>query len=149
MALTNSNNAVVLNVRLGPKVFVSYKRQNTWGKARAITNSLRQKNIEVFLDVDSIDQGRFERYILQAIADCDYFLLMLAPGTFGSIWVIEEVKFALRMGKVIIPVFLDDFQFDNTVPQEISEISAYNAVTIRHDFYDAAIDRLIDRFLNR
>ncbi len=132
-----------------PLVFISYRRDPSWGQARCITNSLKDRHINVFFDVDSIDEGKFAEVIKRAIENCDYFVPILAPVTLESEWVQQEIVYALQLQKPIIPLLVDGFRFDdNTLPPAVSEISTHNAINVTHEFYDAAIERLTTRFIH-
>ena len=130
------------------RVFISYRRQNTWGKARAIANSLREHDIDVFLDVDNIGSGAFPPYILQAIVESKYFVLLLSPGTLESEWVRKEIGYALEMEKTIIPVLLDGFQFtEDNISPEFENFYKLNTLIITPQTYKGDIDRLVNQYL--
>jgi hypothetical protein len=61
-------------------VFISYRRENTAGEARALFNDLAERlgNKSVFMDVDSIALGRDFRTVLQeTTASCDLMLVLI------------------------------------------------------------------------
>ena len=63
-------------------VFVSYRRGDTEGQARALFNDLTDLVGEdsVFMDVDSIALGRDFRQVLQErLASCDVMLALIGP----------------------------------------------------------------------
>jgi CheY-like chemotaxis protein len=131
-----------------PSVFISYRRMNTWGKARAIANSLREHHVDVFLDVDSIGSGSFPPYILKAIVERDYFILLLAPETLDSEWVQKEIQYALEMEKTIIPVLLDGFQMnETTIPADFTGLLKYNGIEVTAKSYQGDIERLVNQYL--
>lgn len=131
-----------------PSVFISYRRQNTWGKARAIANSLENAGVDVFLDVDSIGGGAFPPYIHKAIINKDYFMPLLSPGTLESEWVQKEIRFAIEMEKTIIPVLLDEFDFSpETIPDEFSRLLTFNGIKITPKTYKGDIERLVSQYL--
>lgn len=131
-----------------PLVFLSYRRDPSWGQARCIADSLRDRGINVFMDVDSINEGKFAEVIQQAITHCNYFVPILAPTTLDSEWVVREISHALEHSRPIIPLLVDGFRFDAaTLPDSVQEIASHNAITVTHEFYDAAIERLATRFI--
>ena len=131
-----------------PSVFISYRRENTWGKARAIANSLENHGYKVFLDVDSIGGGAFPKYITEAIYSSEYFMPLLSPGTLESEWVQKEIQYALDMEKTIIPVLLDNFEFSpDTIPEEFSRLLDFNGIIITPKSYKGDIDRLVTQYL--
>lgn len=131
-----------------PLVFISYRRDPSWGQARCIADSLRERGIRVFMDVDNIDEGKFAEIIQQAIHNCDHFVPIIAPTTLESEWVRREIVLALEYDRSIIPLLVDGFQFSiMPLPDEVKEIASHNAITVTHEFYDAAMERLATRFI--
>ena len=131
-----------------PLVFISYRRGSSWGQARSIEQSLRKRGADVFIDVDDINEGKFAETIQKAIADCDFFLPVLAPGTLDSEWVRREIAYAIQLKKTIVPLLVDGFTLDAAhVPPDIAEIASHNAIRVLPEFYEEAMDRLGKRFL--
>lgn len=129
-------------------VFISYRRGPSWGQARSIEQSLRERGANVFIDIDDINEGRFAETIEKAIQDCDYFVAVLAPGTLDSVWVRREIAYALSCKKIIIPLLVDGFHMNQTnLPPEIRDIASHNAITVLPEFYEEAMNRLAKRFL--
>ncbi|MBN1966081.1 MAG: toll/interleukin-1 receptor domain-containing protein, partial [Anaerolineae bacterium] len=58
-------------------VFISYRRNVSSFIARAIFMDLRAHGYDVFMDVESIDAGEFDRIILGQIAARAHFLVIL------------------------------------------------------------------------
>jgi len=131
-----------------PLVFISYRRGSSWGQARSVEQSLRKRGADVFIDIDDINEGKFAETIQKAIADCDFFLPVLAPGTLESVWVQREIAHAIQLKKTIVPLLMDGFVLDEAVlPSGITEIASHNAITVLPEFYEEAMDRLARRFL--
>jgi hypothetical protein len=131
-----------------PMVFISYRRGSTWGQARSVEQSLRKRGADVFIDIDDINEGKFVETIEKAIADCDFFLPVLAPGTLESVWVRREIAHAIQRKKTIVPLLIDGFKLDAALlPDDIQEIASHNAITVLPEFYEEAMDRLAKRFL--
>ncbi|MBZ0284077.1 MAG: toll/interleukin-1 receptor domain-containing protein [Anaerolineae bacterium] len=131
-----------------PLVFISYRRGPSWGQARSIEQSLRQRGANVFIDIDDINEGHFAEIIEKAIKNCDYFVVVLAPGTLESEWVKREIQSALSLGKTIIPLLVDKFVLDkDQLPEDIQDIASHNAITLLPEFYEEAMNRLAKRFL--
>lgn len=128
----------------GRLAFISYQRKSSWAHARALANSLRAKGVNVFLDIDDINEGRFERVILEKIHECDYFMPLMTPDTINSPWVCKEISHALTLQKAIIPILVDDYVMDaDALPSELRLLASYNGQTINAKFYDACIDHLV------
>ncbi|MDX1992880.1 MAG: TIR domain-containing protein [bacterium] len=131
-----------------PHVFISYRRGSTWGHARSVSNSLKGRGADVFLDIDDINEGRFAETIEKAIDTCDFFVPILAPGTLDSYWVRREIIHAIARKKTIIPLVVDGFVLnENTLPPELTDLATHNAITMLPEFYEEAIDRLAKRFM--
>jgi hypothetical protein len=124
--------------------FISYRRKASWGVATRIRDALTAKGADVFLDIESIHEGRFETVIKNAIKERDYFVLVIAPNTFESEWVVKETLYAIECKRKIIPV-LDGFDlYRDKVADELSDLRNFNAVTLVPEYYDAGIERLAE-----
>jgi len=64
-------------------VFISYRRDAV-GKlfARLLNDALTHRGYDVFLDVDSIDAGKWADQILTQVPVRSHFLILLTPGAF-------------------------------------------------------------------
>lgn len=92
-------------------IFLSYRRNSGSEFASFLSSELARMGYNVFFDAQSLREGDFEKHIDNAIDQCTFFLLLLAPGdlerSFDSPekdWIIHESERALNGGKVIIPV---------------------------------------------
>lgn len=125
-------------------VFISYRRSVAWSVARTIHDRLVAAGADVFLDVDDINEGRFEEIIKDNILNRDYFLLIIAPGTLESEWVIREATYALENNKRIIPVLVDGARlYDADLPPALRAISSHNAITLTPEFFEAGLERIM------
>ena len=78
-------------------VFISYQRSSGAYVARAIYQSLTQRQYDVFLDVEKVDSGRFENVILNELGRRPHFVVVLTPSTVTAIesasdWVRREIE---------------------------------------------------------
>ena len=136
-------------------IFISYRRSVSEFVARAVFQDLRAHGFNVFMDVESIDAGEFGKIILNQIAARPYFLVILAPGTLDRCnepddWLRQEIEYAMDMRRVMIPVMTSNFSFEpvkGRLTGKLAELPRYQALTIPHDYFDAAMDRLRTRFL--
>jgi tetratricopeptide (TPR) repeat protein len=108
------------------------------------------------MDVESINSGTFDTIILNQIAARPYFLLILTPGTLercteSGDWLLREMQQALRLQRIIIPLVTPEFLFDDIkkylTGQLAAELPRYNAVKLDHDYFEAGMERLVNRFL--
>jgi tetratricopeptide (TPR) repeat protein len=135
--------------------FISYRRDVSAFIARAVFQDLRTNGYDVFMDVQSLDSGKFDQMILNQIAARPYFLLVLTPGTLDRIndpgdWVRREVEYAIDHARVIVPLMTPGFSFDAVSAQltgQLAGLSRYNGVEMPHSYFEEAMERLRKRFL--
>jgi formylglycine-generating enzyme required for sulfatase activity len=139
-----------------PTVFLSYRRNASAFIARAIFMDLRQHGYDVFMDVESTESGQVSPIILNQIAARAHFLVILTPGTLDRCqapddWVRREIEHAIELGRNVVPILVNDFIFDDTtlvrLPETLRALPSYAGVTMRHDYFDAAMERLRTHFL--
>lgn len=144
-------------------VFISYRRDTSAFIARAIFQDLRANGYDVFMDVETIDNGPFDRIILNQIAARTHFLVILTPGSVercvhpdGSEnpddWLRREVEYAIATGRNIVPLLINNFQFqhaERALTGKLAALASYNAVNVPHDYFDEAMTRLRTRFLKQ
>ncbi len=61
-------------------IFLSYRRTSGSEFASFLSSELTRMGYEVFFDAQSLREGDFEKHIDNAIDQCTFFLLLLAPG---------------------------------------------------------------------
>ena len=91
-----------------PKVFISYSHDDTeW--VRAFADSLRQQQVEVWLDAWEIKPGDSLRDALEAgLRQSDSIVFVVSRSNARNPNVFFELGVALGMGKRLIPVVPDD-----------------------------------------
>lgn len=124
------------------QIFISYRRDGGLNAAKALCERLSEK-FEVFFDMNSLRNGRFDEAIDKSILECSDFLLILSPNAFSRFsdaedWIRHEVKLALDNSKNIIPVFLDGFAPPITDNEDIKKTLLYNGLNFSEDneFFD-------------
>ncbi|MFZ4816515.1 MAG: TIR domain-containing protein [Phototrophicaceae bacterium] len=123
--------------------FISYRRKVSWEIANFINDKLEGYGADIFLDVDDIHEGRFADIITRNIDAREYFIVLLAPGTLESEWVVKEIRYAIDNKKKIIPVLLNGFDlYGAEMPESLKDIATYNAVEISPKYLDAGIQRI-------
>ncbi len=143
-------------MRVEKTVFISYRRSNIY-HARAVHQALTQRGYDTFLDFESIDSGSFERIILSQIDARAHFLLVLTPSALERCgdpndWLRREIERAIAMQRNVVPLMFDNFDFAHVkqyLHGSLSVLPQYNGLSIPPDFFDEAMERLCQRFLNK
>ena len=93
-------------------IFISYRRTDGKDIARALKESLSARGYRVFLDYDALQDGVFDRRILDAIDSAPIYILLLTAHCLDRCvnendWVRLELEHALTHGKQIVPLVPD------------------------------------------
>jgi hypothetical protein len=89
------------------QVFISYAREDE-GFVRKLAQDLRQKSVSLWLDKLDLGPGPWDDQIQVALAACSHFIVILSPASVDSQNVKDEIHFARKANKVIIPVYYQD-----------------------------------------
>ncbi len=137
-------------------IFISYRRSTSQHFARLIFSELQQRGHDVFLDVNSIDAGAFDRIIKNQIAARPHFLLLLSKGSLercvnAGDWLLQEIQEAVSLNRNVVPVYDEGFNFEaetKYLPEALQKfLRVQNAPPYSHYYFKAFIDALSDRFL--
>ena len=140
-------------------VFVSYRRSDTTGEAARLAETLGRKlgNRFVFRDVVSISPGdRWDAVLETELAAAKVVLVLI-----GTEWLEElkrrlpkgeadfhrvEVATALKGRKRVIPVLVRGAALPHpkVLPDDLTEITKHQALTIQDESWTADLERLID-----
>jgi hypothetical protein len=142
------------------QIFISYRRDDTAGYARAVYDELaRRYGAErVFIDVDDIAAGQsFAEVIRGAVSASSVVLVLIGkrwrgdrdgaasrlddPGDFVRI----EVAAALASGAPVIPVLLDGVPMPSEaeLPEALRSLASRNAIELRATAFGADMARLM------
>jgi len=143
--------------RVEKTVFISYRRTNApW--ALALYQHLTHHGYDVFFDYLSIASGDFERVLLESIKARAHFIVVLTPSALERCadpgdWLRREIETALETRRNIVPLMLEGFDFATpTLAQhltgKLAALKNYNALRVPVDYFEAAMTRLRDQYLN-
>ena len=141
-----------------PTVFLSYRRHISSFIARSIFMDLRQHGYDVFMDVESINSGQFERIILAQIAARAHFLVILTHGALEGCqkpddWLRREIECAMELRRNVVPILVNDFCFDDNahayLTGRLRDLPRYNGLPLPQDYFEEAMVRLRTRFLKQ
>jgi len=134
-------------------IFLSYRRDGGEAMAILLRDRLTEKGFKVFLDIENLNSGSFNTKLFDVIDNCKDFILICSKGGLDRCvhegdWVRLEIAHALEKGKNIVPVMLRGFEFPDVLPADIEPLRMQNGVNANsHEYFDAAIERLSDKFL--
>jgi len=130
--------------------FISYRRGGGSPYARIIADRLTARKMEVFLDVDRMPSGHFDETLYRKIEEAVNVIVILSPGCLDRCkdpedWVRKEIAYAIKLGKNLIPLFIDGFKFPDKadLPLDIQPLITHHALTYNHELFDAVMERLI------
>ena len=144
-------------------VFISYRRENTAGEARALFNDLAARLGEnsVFMDVDSIALGRDFRSALQeTTASCDLMLVLIgrdwadAKDEGGRArlenpadYVRLEIESALKRDIAVTPVLVQGAHMPTAedLPAEIRDLAYRNGFELSHNRWESDVHEMLRR----
>jgi hypothetical protein len=144
-------------------VFISYRREDSQGQARALFQDLvaRLGRDAVFMDVDSIALGRDFRDVLQErLATCDLMLALIGrewlagkdgegrrrldnPGDFVRL----EIAAALKRKIPTTPLLLQGAQMPTAeqLPGDIKDLAYRNGFELSHNRWESDVQELVKR----
>jgi hypothetical protein len=141
-------------------IFISYRREDTAGYARAIYDQFVQRfsSERVFMDVDAIEPGLpFDEAIEKAIGRCQVLLAIIGrnwlagqAGTGPRIadpkdFVRREIAAALSRNVRVIPILLDGVRMpsEEELPEDLRALARRSAIEISHSSFKSDVERLI------
>jgi formylglycine-generating enzyme required for sulfatase activity len=152
-----------VKIRTMSTVFISYRRENTAGEARALFNDLAARLGEdsVFMDVDSIALGRDFRSVLQeTTASCDLMLVLIgrnwvdARDEGGRVrlenpadYVRLEIEAGLKRDIAVTPVLVQGAHMPapEDLPAEIRNLAYRNGFELSHNRWESDFQEMVRR----
>ena len=143
-----------------PRIFLSYRRQDSAGVAGRIYDRLRAHFGEgaLFMDIDSIPFGEdFRKHIDSAVGQCDLVLAVIGPKWAGEShaqrriddpkdFVRIEIESALKREIPVIPILIDRTRMptEAELPSSLVALTYRNAIDVDQgrDFHPH-VDRLV------
>jgi hypothetical protein len=141
-----------------PKIFISYRRDDSAGYAHAIHSRLLQhfSQDQVFMDVDTMEPGvDFVREIEKAVGECDVLVALIGKRWVGGEaggtsrlddtkdFVRLEISTALARDIRVIPVLVDGMIMpdEDSLPAPVKLITRRNAIELSD--FKFGVERLI------
>lgn len=135
------------------QIFISYRRDGGEDLARILEYKLTDLGFKVFLDVESLRSGAFNKALFEKIEECTDVLVVLPPHGLDRCvnsedWVRLEIAHALEMKKNVIPIMMRNFTFPETLPKDIEALRYMSGVSASNEYFEATIERLVSKFLH-
>ena len=135
-------------------VFISYKRSESSAFALLVLARLKEHGLVPFVDMALVAGENWHADLKQRIKGCDYFIILLGNDTLSSPMTVKEIKWAIKYGKTIIPVWHSGFAIGDPkwkyVPKAVTDaIAQTNAIIVQDESasgYNTAIVELLNRF---
>jgi TIR domain len=144
-------------------VFISYRREDSQGQARALFQDLvaRLGRGAVFMDVDSIALGHdFREVLQQRLASCDLMLVLIGPDWLAGKdaagrrrldnpgdFVRLEVSAGLKRKIAITPLLVQGAAMPTAeqLPEDIADLAFRNGFELSHNRWDSDVQELVKR----
>ncbi len=128
-------------------IFISYRRKNHGCLvARAIYERLVNDGYQVFLDLAGLERGEYWPQIEMKLREADDVIVVFPGECFSDgedIQIfLKELRLAQTLNNRIIPVFMEDFDLHNMIPQEVKPILEIEGVRFSEYYFDAIMTRL-------
>ncbi|MBL9114529.1 MAG: toll/interleukin-1 receptor domain-containing protein [Verrucomicrobiaceae bacterium] len=137
-------------------VFISYRRDAT-GKAfaRNVHRELTQRGYDVFLDVESLEPGKWATQILTQVPLRSHFLVLLTPGALERCadendWVRRECLEALASQRNFVPVREESVNISEmrkSCPECLKPLFEFQMANLEHTSFAADIQQLVSHFI--
>jgi len=129
-------------------VFISYRRKGGDKYARLFQEALSARGLRCCLDVSQREPGPFPDRLLRYLDSADNVLVVLSPNALdrrgGETWFHKELAYALRQNINVVPVLVDDFEFERPSATEADErLARLDAVHYSHHFFDRTLEQAI------
>ena len=137
-----------------PKIFISYRRNDSAGYAYSIYHSLK-RDFTVFFDIEGIEYGdTFPESIQKGIERADVLLAVVGTDSEEEFqkrlekkendYVASEIAYAYKLEKSIIPLLVGGATMPNreALPHKIDFFSDLNAYTIHYDKFATDVENL-------
>lgn len=130
-------------------IFISYRRDHGGTFALLLEEKLAQVGFSAFLDHKGMHRGRFDEEISQTIDEASDFVVVLSKDCFsvheGTDFFVAEIEYALKKKKNIVPIFLNSYSTQQSIPDSIRDVLKYQGVSEHapQDFESVFLPKLI------
>ncbi len=100
------------------KIFISYSHRDRDVCAQIDDLLEKQEDFDVWYDKELVPGEIYRKKIAGVIRDSSYFILLLSKSAIGSDWIYDEVEYAKKLHKKILPIWIEDV----VVPDDLDMI---------------------------
>jgi len=135
-------------------IFISYKRKSL-PTANNLYYRLTTRGYSTFFDLEEMGRDNFNVQLLNYIENAKDVFVILEEGSLDACrnvdwekdWFCREIAFALEKKKNIIPILIGGYQMpsEEFFPDRLKELSLKNAPEFNFSFFEAYLDKLIDK----
>ncbi len=139
-------------------IFISYRREGGYDTAKHLNDLLVRDGYKVSFDIDTLRNGDFDIQLLKRIDQCNDFILIVDIHAFDRTldstfnpkndWMRNELAYALKKNKNIIPVFLSGVKgFPENLPKDVEGIIKKNGPEYNRYYFNDFYEKLKKSFL--
>ena len=133
-------------------VFISYRRDGGFDTAGRIKDLLSHEGYSVSYDTDTLREGQFDQQLLGRVEQCVDFILIVDKNCFTRTlnpnfnpqddWLRQELAYALRLKKNVIPVLLRGAAFPENLPEDVEKVRFCNGPQYSSEYFDSFYQKL-------
>ena len=133
-------------------VFISYRRDGGFDTAGRINDLLSGEGYSVSYDIDTLREGPFDQQLLKRVEQCVDFILIVDKNCFTRTldpnfnpqndWLRQELAYALRLKKNVIPVLLRGAAFPENLPEDVESVRFCNGPQHSNEYFDSFYQKL-------
>ena len=134
------------------QIFISYRRVGGDALAYLVYEKLSSMGYELFYDIKSLKSGKFNQKLFKIIDECNNILVILSPHgldncIYKNDWIRQEIAYAIKKEKNIIPLIMNGFKWPKYLPNDIKELKYFNRINITYDFFEGVTNKIIKNFV--
>ena len=114
-----------------PYIFISYAHRDI-GQVKPIIHDLQKKGFRIWYDSGIKVGTEWPQYIAEHIKCCSCFLFFITKNYLASSSCQNEIYYALKEKREVLPVFLEDIELDAGLDMQIGHIQALKITNSKH-----------------
>ena len=135
-------------------IFISYRRSDGTDIARSVEQALKARGYQnIFYDYTSLRDGVFNEKIIDAINQCNDYILLLTPQALDRCaeegnWVAREIETAIQAGCQFIPLAVNEnyARFPSDFPKRLRIIqNIQQTLLLNNEYFEDSITHLSER----